>query len=232
MDARERLIVALDVPSLDEALKLADTLGAHVGRLKLGLELFSRAGPAGIQEVAKRAPVMLDLKLHDIPATVSRTIRALAELEVEMATLHADGGAQMMQDAASAAPSLKLLAVTVLTSLDQTALTQVGVSADIKEVVAQRATLAIANGCAGVVASPREASLLRRLLGPGPLIVTPGVRPSGTDEGDQKRTSTPRAAIAAGADFVVVGRPIRDADDPVAAARGIIDEIAAGLESR
>lgn len=230
MEPRERLIVALDVPSLDEALRLADTLCPHVGRLKLGLELFSRAGPAGIQQVAQRAPVMLDLKLHDIPATVSRTIQALAELEVEMATLHADGGEQMMREAAAIAPSLKLLAVTVLTSLDQSALTQVGVSGDIKEVVAQRATLAIASGCAGVVASPQEASLLRRLLGPGPLIVTPGIRPSGNDEGDQKRTSTPSAAIAAGADFVVVGRPIRDASDPVAAAKGIIDEIAAGLE--
>jgi len=229
MEPRDRLIVALDVPSLDEALTLADMLSPHVGRLKIGLELFSRSGPDGVARIAKRAPVMLDLKLHDIPATVSRTAKALSELDVEMVTLHAEGGSQMMQKAASAAPDLKFLAVTVLTSLDQAALAQVGIAGDIKEVVAQRATLSVASGCAGVVASPQEASMLRRLLGPGPLIVTPGVRPPGTDEGDQKRTATPRAAIVAGADFVVVGRPIRDAADPVDAAKTLVDEIAAGL---
>ena len=175
---------------------------------------------------------MLDLKLHDIPATVSRAAAALAELEVEMATIHAGGGSAMMRQAADATPSLKLIAVTVLTSLDQTTLKRVGINEDIKTVVGQRASLAVASGCAGVVASPREAAVLRRLLGPGPLIVTPGVRPAGSDEGDQKRTATPREAIAAGADHVVVGRPIRDAPDPVEAAKRIVHGIAAGLEYR
>jgi orotidine-5'-phosphate decarboxylase len=229
MTPKDRLIVALDVPSLDEALALADRLAGTVGRLKVGLELYTRSGPEGVRRIAKRAPVMLDLKLHDIPATVSRAALAIDALEVEMATVHAGGGAKMIEAAAAAAPSLKLLAVTILTSLDQADLASIGIDDDIKRVVAKRATMAVAHGCAGVVASPREASMLRRLLGDKPLIVTPGVRPTGTDGGDQARTATPRAAIAAGADFVVVGRPVRDAADPAEAARIIVDEIAAGL---
>ena len=231
-EPRERLIVALDVPTIDEALRLADKIAPHVGYLKVGLELFARSGPEGVQRVSRRAPVMLDLKLHDIPATVGRAACALAELNVDMATIHAGGGARMMRDASEAAPGLQLLAVTLLTSLDQDNLASVALHEDVKEVVARRATLAVANGCAGVVASPQEAQMLRRLLGRGPLIVTPGVRPQGTAEEDQKRTATPGAAVAGGADMVVVGRPVRDAPDPVAAARSIVDEIAAGLNSR
>jgi orotidine-5'-phosphate decarboxylase len=230
MEPRDRLIAALDVTSLDEALRLADAIGPEVGRFKVGLELFTLAGPPAVQQLAQRAPIMLDLKLHDIPVTVARTAAALAELDVDLVTLHAGGGAEMMAQAVKAAPGLRLLGVTVLTSLDPVALEQVGVSGDIKDVVARRASLATASGCAGVVASPQEASMLRRLLGPNALIVTPGVRPAGTNDGDQRRTATPRAAIASGADFVVVGRPIRDADDPAAAARRIVDEIAAGLQ--
>jgi orotidine-5'-phosphate decarboxylase len=232
MNPRERLIVALDVPSLDAALRLADSIAPYVGRFKVGLELFSRSGPECIRLLAERAPVMLDLKLHDIPATVSRAAEALAALEVEMITLHAGGGTRMMREAAAAAPKVKLLAVTLLTSLDKAELNQLGITGDVKEVVAKRATLAVTNGCAGVVTSPREASMLRRLLGPKPLIVTPGVRPQGCDEGDQKRTATPREAIAAGADLVVVGRPIRDAANPAEAARNIVNEIEAGLSRR
>jgi orotidine-5'-phosphate decarboxylase len=232
MEPRERLIVALDLPSLDEALRLADKVAPYVGRLKIGLELFARSGPDGVQQVAQRGPVMLDLKLHDIPATVCRTARALADLKVDLATIHSGGGATMMRDAAHAAPGLKLLAITLLTSLDQQALASIALTGDVKDIVARRATLAVANGCAGVVASPQEASMLRRLLGTGPLIVTPGVRPQGLAGEDQKRTSTPRAAIAAGADMVVVGRPIRDAADPVAAAKAIVEEIATGIRSR
>lgn len=232
MNPRDRLIAALDVPSLDEALRLADSIAPHVGRFKVGLELFSSAGPEVIHRLAERAPVMLDLKLHDIPATVSRAVQALAANEVEMITLHAEGGSRMMREAAAAAPQVKLLAVTVLTSLEKTELDQLGITGDLKEVVAKRATLAVASGCAGVVTSPREASMLRRLLGPKPVIVTPGVRPNGCAGGDQKRFATPREAIAAGADFVVVGRPIRDAANPAEAARAIVAEIETGLAGR
>jgi orotidine-5'-phosphate decarboxylase len=230
MEPKDRLIVALDLPSLDEALHLADRIAPHIGLLKIGLELFSRCGPDGVQLLAQRAPIMLDLKLHDIPVTVARAARAIADLDVAMATIHAEGGSKMMRHAADAAPQLKLLGVTVLTSLDQAALAEVGLDQDIRDIVAKRASLAVSSGCAGVVASPREASLLRRLLGPGPLIVTPGIRPAGTSNGDQKRTATPRAAIASGVDHVVIGRPIRDAPDPVEAIKSIVDDIAAGLE--
>ncbi len=232
LEPKERLIVALDVPRLDQALGLADELAPHVGRFKVGLELFVHAGAEGIQEIAERAPVLLDLKLHDIPATISRAARALSQLQIEMATIHAGGGSEMMRQAAEAAPRLKLIAITLLTSLDHSALASVALREDVKEIVARRATLAVANGCAGVIASPREASMLRRLLGEGPLIITPGVRPYAIAKEDQKRTSTPCAAIVAGADMVVVGRPIRDADDPVEAAKSIVEEIAAGLASR
>lgn len=230
MKPKDRLIVALDLPSLEDALGLAEKIAPKIGLFKVGLELFSRSGPEGVKAIAEHAPIMLDLKLHDIPVTVARAAAALSELDVELATIHAEGGSAMMHAAAEAAPELKLLGVTVLTSLDQAALAEVGLEMDIRDIVAKRASLAVAAGCAGVVASPREASLLRRLLGVGPLIVTPGVRPSGTDEADQKRTATPRAAIAAGADYVVIGRPIHGASDPLSAIAAIVDEIAAGLE--
>jgi len=232
MQAKERLVAALDVPSPEEALNLADRISPHVGWLKVGLELFVRAGPDVVSRLASRAPIFLDLKLHDIPATVSRAVRAAAALDVGMLTVHTSGGGEMMRAAAEAAGGLDLLGVTVLTSLDQEALASVGTSADLKEVVGQRATLAVSSGCAGVVASPQEASLLRTLLGPEALIVTPGVRPKGAADGDQRRIATPASAIASGADLVVVGRPIRDASDPAAAARDIVADIEAGLESK
>lgn len=232
MKSEERLIVALDIDSLNEALRLADSLAPHVGRFKVGFELFVRSGWEGVRQVAERAPVLLDLKLHDIPATVVRTLRIIGELNVDMVTLHSSGGSTMMREACAVVPHLRLLAVTVLTSLSEKDLRVLGIDRDLKTVAGQRALLAVADGCAGVVASPQEALLIRRLLGPQPIIVTPGVRPAGSAQGDQRRTATPRAAIAAGADFVVVGRPIRDAPNPLAAAKAIVDDIACGLSYR
>lgn len=229
---QQALIVALDVPSLDEAERLAEKVARHVGWFKIGLELFSRVGPKCVEKLSEMAPIMLDLKLHDIPATVARAARALSELEVGMLTVHAAGGEEMLRQAAAAAPSVKLLAVTVLTSLDKSALSRVGVDEDLEGVVRKRAVLARDNGCAGVVASPIEAPSLRVALGDGPLIVTPGIRLSDSTTDDQKRIATPRSAIASGADYIVVGRPIRDASDPARAARAISREIAAGLEAR
>jgi len=224
--------VALDVPSLDEALALSDRLAGHVGWLKVGLELFVRAGPEGVTRLRQRAPIFLDLKLHDIPATVSRAVSAARALGAGLLTVHAAGGPGMLRAAVERAEGLRLLGVTVLTSLDQSDLEAAGCTLPLEAVVERRARLAVGSGCAGVVASPQEASRLRQALGADALIVTPGVRPSGSEAGDQRRVATAREAIAAGADLVVVGRPIRDAPDPAAAARSIAAEIADGLGGR
>lgn len=233
MDAADRLIVALDVETLDGAEALAVRLEGVVRRLKVGLELFTAAGPAGVRAAAHRgAKVMLDLKLHDIPETVSRATARAAALGVELLTIHTGGGRRMMEAAAEAARraggGTKLLGVTVLTSLDDKDLADVGVQGGVEAMVVKRALLAAECGLAGVVASPREAARIRAATPPGFLIVTPGVRPAageGAAVGDQKRVATAAAARAAGADFVVVGRPVRDAADPRAAAAAIIAEL-------
>ncbi|MBI5499875.1 MAG: orotidine-5'-phosphate decarboxylase [Deltaproteobacteria bacterium] len=240
MDSRDRLVFALDVPDGHAALRLVRLLAGEVGTFKVGLELFCAEGPALVREVSERGgAVFLDLKLHDIPATVGRAVaRALAGGGVRWLTVHTGGGREMLSAAVRAAGAGGgavggggILGVTVLTSLNEAGAVEAGLSPPLGNLVVRRAALAADCGCVGVVASPQEAGAIRRVVGPGPLIVTPGIRPPGAEAGDQQRTAPPGEAIAAGADVVVVGRPIRDAVDPVAAARAIrsaIDEALGG----
>ena len=227
LDPRQRVFVALDLPSLPEALALAELLGDDAPRVKVGLELFVAAGPDALRAFATRGrEVFLDLKLHDIPETVRRAAEAAAAHGARFLTVHAEGGRAMLEAAVlGAGASCRVLAVTVLTSLARADLQADGHPLDPAELCVRRAKLAVEAGCAGVVASPREAAAIRAAVGDRPLIVTPGVRPDGTPLGDQKRVDTPRAAIAAGASAVVVGRPIRDAADPRAALRAILAEL-------
>jgi orotidine-5'-phosphate decarboxylase len=220
----ERLFVALDVSSAHDALKLVDALGDAVTQYKIGLELFIAEGPRVVEAVRARGKqVFLDLKLHDIPETVARAAQSAERLGVGWLTVHASGGVAMMKRAVEAAPRVRVLGVTVLTSLEVAELRADGIDAPSTEAqVLRRAALAAEAGCAGVIASPLEVAAIRRAH---PfLIVTPGVRMAAASD-DQKRVATAREARAAGADAVVVGRPIRDAADPRAAAQRILDEL-------
>lgn len=229
-EAVRRLAVALDASEREEVLRLAGALRGCVGVAKVGLEAFTAHGPALVAAVRELGlPVFLDLKLHDIPNTVERAASNAARLGVAMLTVHASGGEAMLRAAVAGAAKAQrppaVLAVTVLTSLDDGALAELGIPGGASGRVAAWAALAQRCGCAGVVCSPQEAAGLRSALGPGFLLVTPGVRPSGESRGDQRRVATPREAIAAGADLLVVGRPITAAADPVAAAEAIVAEI-------
>jgi len=233
-DAVRRLVVALDTPSRAQAVAWTRALAGRVGLVKVGLELFTAAGPALVEELAAAgAGVFLDLKLHDIPNTVERAAAHCARLGARLITVHAGGGRAMLTAAAAgvaaaAAPErTRVLAVTVLTSLDDTALDELGMPGGAASRVAAWAGLARAAGCDGVVCSPRELVELRRRLGPGFVLLAPGIRPAGAELGDQKRVATPAAAIADGADFIVVGRPITGAADPVAAADAIVASLLA-----
>jgi len=237
---RDRVFVALDVDSLEEAGRLLDRLEDVVSGVKIGSQLFTSAGPAAVELAHKRGHrVFLDLKFHDIPNTVAGAVRSAARLGVYMLNVHASGGAQMMRAAAeSAAQAARdfgvarpvCLGVTVLTSLDRRALeAEVGVTASIDGHVLRLADAAREAGLDGCVASPQEIRRIRLALGPRFAIVTPGIRPASTAaEDDQKRVATPRAALEAGADYLVVGRPITAAADPRAAAAAIIAELARG----
>ncbi len=226
MDPKERLIFALDVPSRQEALGLADLVGPEVGWLKIGLELFIGEGPDLVRQLARRARIFLDLKLHDIPATVGRAAAAAAALGAKLVTVHAEQPGALRQ-AVDAAPELGVLAVTVLTSLSSEEVAGLTGGRTPEALVVERALMARDAGCRGVVCSGREAAAVRAAVGPARfLIVTPGVRPAGVAAGDQARVVTPRAAREAGADLIVVGRPIRDAADPVKAARQIVAQLA------
>jgi orotidine-5'-phosphate decarboxylase len=233
-----RIAFALDYPSLGEARAGALLLRGHVGLVKVGLELFIKEGPAAFA-VAKECGVDLfaDLKLHDIPETVERAIGSVAASGARMVTVHASGGAAMLARAVErarreAGDRLMVLAVTVLTSLDDADLEAQGIGASARDQALRLARLAFAAGVRGFVCSPAEVRALRAELGPEVTLVTPGVRPAGAAADDQKRIATPADAIADGADVVVVGRPIRDAKDPVAAARAIADDIQKGLARR
>jgi orotidine-5'-phosphate decarboxylase len=224
-----RLIAAVDAPSRDEAAGFVTRLAGVPSWIKIGLELFCAEGPELVREYAKRGQVMLDLKLHDIPETVARATAKVAALGAGLLTVHAGGGRAMLEaavKAARAAGETRILAVTVLTSLDDSDLAQIGCHGPVAELVRLRTELAVKAGCDGVVASPHEVATIRGLVPAGFLIVTPGVRPVGSAAGDQKRVMTPREARVAGADLVVVGRPLRDAPDPAAAARAIVAELA------
>ncbi len=230
----ERLIVALDLPERSQADELATSLETAVSWYKIGLELYSSEGPGLVRDYVKSGRrVFVDLKLHDIPATVARATARLAGLGAGLLTIHSSGGKAMMRAAVEAAAEgqqqsrLKILAVTALTSLDQDDLVAVGISMPMRKLVVQRALLAVDAGCDGVVASPHEASAIRAVVPEDFLIVTPGVRPEGAAAGDQKRVMTPAQARAAGSDMIVVGRPIRDASHPLAAAQRIIAELGA-----
>ena len=221
----DRLIVALDTTDLSRAQALAAQVSPHCGLLKLGLEFFIARGEAGVRSVKGR-PLFLDLKLHDIPNTVAGAIRAVLPLKPRMVTLHAAGGAAMIAAARRAsehagADRPLLLAVTVLTSLDAEALRAIGVSADPTAQVLRLARLARDAGADGIVCAGDEAAALRAAFGEDLVLVVPGIRPLGAPAGDQARTMTPQQAVAAGADWVVVGRPIIDARDPAEAARAI-----------
>ncbi len=235
MTARERLIAALDVDTKEKALDLADALKADVKLFKIGFELFSSAGPDIVREIREKGlGVFLDLKFHDIPNTVAKAASAVTRLGVSIFNVHALGGLEMMKQAASAArdeakrlgaAAPKIIAVTILTSADENGLKKVGINDNMKSQVLRLALLAKEAGLDGVVASPQEARFIREKTGKGFVIITPGVRPQGAERGDQKRIATPREAIASGADYIVVGRPIIEAKDPAGAAREIIKEI-------
>lgn len=236
MSARERLIVALDFPSADAATHLAEKLRGHVGMFKIGSELFTAEGPILARYLlATGERVFLDLKYHDIPNTVRAAAREAAQFGVTLLNVHASGGRKMMEAALEgvrAAESQRhgrarplVLAVTVLTSLDGDDLKELGWTGTPEEVVVRLARLAQEAGIDGVVASPAEIAALRRACGPRFLIVTPGIRPATAASHDQARIATPEHALRAGADYLVVGRPITEAADPVAAADAIVEEM-------
>jgi len=231
--ARERLIVALDHPNADKALEQVHDLGDAAVRYKVGLELYVAEGKRLVEAVHKAGKrVFLDLKLHDIPETIARAVASAARNDAELLTVHTSGGYAMLSRAADAAAGkVKILGVTVLTSLAEDDLRAEGIEQTIPEMVKARARIAARAGIAGLVCSPLEIEAARAAA-PGLLIVVPGIRPAagaGAAKGDQKRVATAGQAIAAGADYLVVGRPIRDAADPAAAFEDVVREVAAAV---
>ncbi len=235
------VLCALDTKDTDRAVALARALGGTVGGVKLGLEYFSATGPAGVEAVsATGLPVFLDLKLHDIPNTVAKAVKALVPLRPFMMTVHTAGGRAMMKAAANAARDTAerlgivrplMVGVTVLTSLDQEDLGDIGIDASPVDQVTRLAGLAGEAGLDGVVCSPHEIERLRKTCGPAFTLVVPGIRPAGAALGDQKRVMTPLEALSAGASYLVIGRPITEAADPAAAAAAIAAELGAVLET-
>ncbi len=227
------VFVALDTPDLTRALALAETVRPHVGGLKVGLEFFCAQGPEGVRQiVALGKDVFLDLKLHDIPNTVAKAVQTVSRLGVRYLTIHCSGGPAMLRAAAEAAALAgerrpRLLGVTVLTSLDDVDLTAVGQAGPCGSQVERLAGLAVACGLDGLVIAPPEIAAVRQKVGPAPTLLVPGIRPEGADHGDQKRVMTATAAMAAGADLLVIGRPITAAPDAGAAASRIRAELQA-----
>ena len=224
------LIIALDVPSAAEARAVVDALGDAVSYYKVGLELFIADGEATLAMLRERGKrVFLDLKLHDIPRTVERAVSSASRFGVDLLTIHACGGRAMIAAAAAAADAApnppKILAVTVLTSLDNSDLADIGVGRDAAAQVDALGRLAVESGADGLVCSPKEVGRLRAALGPKPYLVTPGIRPADGALGDQKRVATPADAVRNGASGIVVGRPVVQAPDPRAAALAILDEM-------
>ena len=227
---KDKLIVALDVETADKALALVKELHGVAGMFKVGSQLFTSAGPQIVRDIiALDAKVFLDLKFHDIPHQVAGAARAAAELGVSLFTIHASGGSEMMRSAVEAVSDrsrTKVLAITVLTSIDENILSEIGVTSSPAESVMRLMRLAESAGVDGVVASPQEIQTIRRTVSnPDFLIVTPGIRPATSQSGDQKRIATPAAAIGAGASYLVVGRPITGAANPLEAAREIVAEM-------
>lgn len=227
----DRLVFAMDVGGADRARSLADALAGHCGIFKVGLELFVRSSLEGVDivgELAGRADVFLDLKLHDIPVTVKRAMKvASTKKGIRFVTVHTGEGPEALRTYVEEAAPAGALGVTVLTSVSPDDMADLGYARSLEGMVLARARWAAQSGCVGVVCSGHEAARVREDVGPDLIIVTPGIRPAWqTDAHDQKRVMTPERAIRAGADHLVVGRPIRDADDPADAARRIVDEIA------
>ena len=235
--AKQRLIVALDFPNAGAALDLVDKLDSRCVWFKVGLELFVAAGPSLIQPLVERGcSIFLDLKFNDIPNTVAGAVRSAATLGVQMMTVHANGGPAMLAAAQRALEGLsnppKLLAVTVLTSMDQGQVAAVGVERTPAAQVELLARMGLSAGINGFVCSPQEVAALRLLAGPEAVLVIPGIRPAAGDMGDQKRVATPAAALRDGASFLVVGRPITQAADPAAAAEAILAEMTAAMTAK
>ena len=228
---RAGIIAALDTQDPARAEAWAAALAPHLGCLKLGLEFFVANGPAAVSRIARHRPVFLDLKFHDIPNTVAGAVRSACRLSPAMLTIHAAGGPAMVAAARKAAEEFgtarpAILAVTVLTSMDTAALSATGVSGGTAQQVLRLARMALENGADGLVCSPQEVAPIREAHGAGPLLVVPGIRPAGSAAGDQSRIATPEETAAAGADWLVIGRPITGADDPAAAAASIAAALA------
>jgi orotidine-5'-phosphate decarboxylase len=221
------IAVALDAPDVETAARWAQAVTPYVSVVKVGLELFCRTGPSVVETVRGGTGVglFLDLKLHDIPNTVAGAAKSVARLKPKYLTVHASGGADMVRAAVEAAPDVTIAAVTVLTSLGEEALGQIGLSGPSSDAVRRLAALAVGAGAGALVCSPQEVALVRAEVGPGIVLITPGVRPAGSDAQDQARIATPEEALRNGADLLVIGRPITGAADPGAAAA----RIAAGL---
>lgn len=233
--AAQKIFCALDTTDVDHAVGLAQALKGTIGGIKLGLEFFCAAGPDGFKRVAETGmPLFLDLKFHDIPNTVAGAIRSVAPLAPKILTIHTQGGPAMMQAAAESAVREAdrygydrpwICGVTILTSLDDGDLGAIGVSDDVSTQVARLASLAHKSGLDGMVCSPREIALARAATSPDFKLIVPGIRPTGSASADQKRVMTPYDAVEAGANVLVIGRPITEANDPVAAAKAIVESL-------
>jgi orotidine-5'-phosphate decarboxylase len=237
LKARERILVALDTPDLTRAAAISEDLKGLVGGMKIGKEFFTANGPDGVRAAVSGQPLFLDLKFHDIPNTVAGAIRSACHLHPMIVNVHAAGGRAMMQAAAEAAREASedleierplVIAVTLLTSLDQSDLDEVGIKGPVQDRVVALARLAQDCGLDGVVCSAREIAALREACGPAFKLVVPGIRPAWSETGDQKRVMTPAQAVASGADYLVIGRPISAAADPAAAAKRVIAELEEG----
>ena len=219
-----QVILALDFSDMASTVEMINLTKEHIGIYKLGLEFYLSHGKSGVKEIQSRfsgIEIFLDLKLHDIPNTVAGACRSVADIDPKFLTVHASGGSKMISAASSTLPNVEITAVTILTSLDQEQMITMGLNENIETLTLSLAKNAVNSGARAIVSSPQEVSLLRKHLGEKVTLITPGVRPSGADRDDQERVMTPREAIDAGADFVVIGRPITKASDPKQAAEAI-----------
>jgi orotidine-5'-phosphate decarboxylase len=233
LSSRAPIAVAMDAPNLSVLREWTTAVAPHVSTVKVGLEVFCRDGAAAVHAAREAADaaggidLFLDLKLHDIPATVAGAAAAVADLDPAYLTVHASGGAEMIAAAVAALPQTRITAVTVLTSLDEAALRQIGLEGTPQDAAVRLAVLAVVAGARAVVCSPQEVAAIRASVGPNITLITPGVRPDGADLGDQKRVATPAQAIADGADLLVIGRPITASPDPARAVRDIAQSLTA-----
>ena len=219
-----QVILALDFSDMASTVEMINLTKEHIGIYKLGLEFYLSHGKSGVKEIQSRfsgIEIFLDLKLHDIPNTVAGACRSVADINPKFLTVHASGGSKMISAASSTLPNVEITAVTILTSLDQEQMIAMGLNENIETLTLSLAKNAVNSGARAIVSSPQEVSLLRKHLGEKVTLITPGVRPSGAERDDQERVMTPREAIDAGADFVVIGRPITKASDPKQAAEAI-----------